>query len=176
MESKEKCEAVISVFNGKLLPQCKEPLLVKFADGGNKKKNQFKNQDPRWREGEVRASMAFTLPFYNLFSSHLQHLPLSYDTSQMPQNGVTTSLMPTMSGYQRPYSTPVSATYQTPIQTSPWMHPQPTQYIVQPHHMPVIPSGIDPNALHFTSTLMPQLTAQMSQLQLQGASVRLIQP
>lgn len=53
MESKDKCEAVISVFNGKLLPSCKEPLLVKFADGGNKKKNQYKSQDPRWREGEV---------------------------------------------------------------------------------------------------------------------------
>lgn len=102
----------------------------------------------------------------------LQPLPISYDAASLTQNGVATPLMPAMSGYQRPYSTPVSATYPTAIQTSPWMHPQATtQYIVQPHMTPVIPSGIDPNALHFTSTLVPQLTAQMSQLQLQGPSV-----
>jgi hypothetical protein len=53
MESKEKCEAIITIFNGKLLPSCKEALLVKFADGGNKKKNQFKGQDSRWRDGDV---------------------------------------------------------------------------------------------------------------------------
>jgi hypothetical protein len=51
------------------------------------------------------------------------------------------------------------------------MHPQAaTQYIVQPHAMAqMIPSGLDPNTLHF-STLMPQLTAQMSQIQLSGVS------
>lgn len=38
MESKEKCEQVINGFNGKILPGCTEPLLAKFADGGNKKK------------------------------------------------------------------------------------------------------------------------------------------
>ncbi|XP_052800051.1 RNA-binding motif, single-stranded-interacting protein 1-like isoform X2 [Mya arenaria] len=38
MESKEKCDAVINGFNGKILPGCTESLLAKFADGGNKKK------------------------------------------------------------------------------------------------------------------------------------------
>ncbi|KAH3720758.1 hypothetical protein DPMN_063662 [Dreissena polymorpha] len=38
MESKEKCDQVINAFNGKILPGCAEPLLAKFADGGNKKK------------------------------------------------------------------------------------------------------------------------------------------
>lgn len=38
MESKEKCDAVINAYNGKVLPGCTEPLLAKFADGGNKKK------------------------------------------------------------------------------------------------------------------------------------------
>ncbi len=76
-----------------------------------------------------------------------------------------------MSSYQRTYSTPVSAAYPTALQTNPWMHPQAaTQYIVQPHAMAqMIPSGLDPNTLHF-STLMPQLTAQMSQIQLSGVS------
>jgi RNA recognition motif-containing protein len=152
MESKEKCEAIITIFNGKLLPSCKEALLVKFADGGNKKKNQFKGQDSRWRDGDS--------------------LPLTYDSSSLSQNGVTAQLMPSaMSSYQRTYSTPVSAAYPTALQTNPWMHPQAaTQYIVQPHAMAqMIPSGLDPNTLHF-STLMPQLTAQMSQIQLSGVS------
>lgn len=52
MESKEKCEQIIQIFNGKTLPGAKDPLLVKFADGGNKKKLMFKGTG--WREtGEV---------------------------------------------------------------------------------------------------------------------------
>lgn len=54
MESREKCEQIIQIFNGTQLPGAKDPLLVKFADGGSKKKNAFKNQnDPNtrtWRE------------------------------------------------------------------------------------------------------------------------------
>ncbi|XP_065166053.1 protein alan shepard isoform X2 [Atheta coriaria] len=45
MESKEKCEQIINMLNGHSLPENKEPLLVKFADGGNKKKNLYKNND-----------------------------------------------------------------------------------------------------------------------------------
>lgn len=52
MESKEKCEQIIQIFNGKALTGAKDPLLVKFADGGNKKKSLFKGTI--WREtGEV---------------------------------------------------------------------------------------------------------------------------
>lgn len=54
MESREKCEQIIQIFNGTQLSGAKDPLLVKFADGGSKKKNAFKNQnDPNtrtWRE------------------------------------------------------------------------------------------------------------------------------
>lgn len=42
MESKEKCEQIIQIFNGTQLPGSKEPLLVKFADGGNKKNKNYK--------------------------------------------------------------------------------------------------------------------------------------
>lgn len=41
MESKEKCEQIIQLFNNSCLTNYKEPLLVKFADGGNKKKNLY---------------------------------------------------------------------------------------------------------------------------------------
>lgn len=34
MESKDKCEQIINMFNGTNLAGAKEPLLVKFADGG----------------------------------------------------------------------------------------------------------------------------------------------
>lgn len=41
------------MFNGHLLNGAKDPLLVKFADGGSKKKNSFKSPDPNaraWRD------------------------------------------------------------------------------------------------------------------------------
>ena len=51
MESKEKCEQIIQMFNGTTLPGAKEPLLVKFADGGQKKRSPFRNENRMWREG-----------------------------------------------------------------------------------------------------------------------------
>uniref|UniRef100_U5ESB6 Protein alan shepard n=1 Tax=Corethrella appendiculata TaxID=1370023 RepID=U5ESB6_9DIPT len=54
MESREKCEQIIQIFNGTQLQGAKDPLLVKFADGGSKKKNPFKSPDPNaartWRD------------------------------------------------------------------------------------------------------------------------------
>ncbi|KAL3832646.1 hypothetical protein ACJMK2_024272 [Sinanodonta woodiana] len=44
MESKDKCDQIITAFNAKILPGCTEPLLVKFADGGNKKKNPLQQK------------------------------------------------------------------------------------------------------------------------------------
>lgn len=55
MDSKEKCEQIIQMFNGNPLPGSKEPLLVKFADSGQKKRNPSYRSDSRlWRESEVR--------------------------------------------------------------------------------------------------------------------------
>lgn len=51
MESKDKCEQIIQTFNGKPLPGCKDALLVKFADGGQKKRNLYRNDTRMWREG-----------------------------------------------------------------------------------------------------------------------------
>ncbi|KAF2354703.1 RNA recognition motif domain [Trinorchestia longiramus] len=46
LENKEMCEKVIRMFNKKTLPSCKEPLLVKFADYGNKRKTpQYRGRD-----------------------------------------------------------------------------------------------------------------------------------
>lgn len=55
MDSKEKCEQIIQIFNGNPLPGSKEPLLVKFADSGQKKRNTNYRSDSRlWRESEVK--------------------------------------------------------------------------------------------------------------------------
>lgn len=54
MESPEKCELIIQKYNKKLIKGCKEPLLVKFADSGNKKRSQYKNKDQSsWDRGEI---------------------------------------------------------------------------------------------------------------------------
>lgn len=87
MESKEKCEQIIQMFNGKLMDGCKEPLLVKFADGGNKKKNIYKNNDNKvWRDSNEAIAA------------------VSFDPS-LAQNGVATQhMMPAaISNYGRHY-------------------------------------------------------------------------
>lgn len=65
MESKEKCEQIISMFNSQQLQGSKEPLLVKFADGGNKKRNaMYKSPDQRmWAKemGEVSICLLFPI-------------------------------------------------------------------------------------------------------------------
>ncbi|KTG35039.1 hypothetical protein cypCar_00026349, partial [Cyprinus carpio] len=62
MESTEKCEVVIQHLNGKYLrtpagiPGPSEPLLCKFADGGQKKRqtqSKYPQNGRAWREGEV---------------------------------------------------------------------------------------------------------------------------
>lgn len=51
MESREKCEQIIQQYNGSSLQGAKDALLVKFADGGSKKKNTFKDPNSRsWRD------------------------------------------------------------------------------------------------------------------------------
>ncbi|XP_015781970.1 RNA-binding motif, single-stranded-interacting protein 2 isoform X2 [Tetranychus urticae] len=179
MESKEKCDMIIQHFNGKIIAGGKEPLLVKFADGGNKKKSQNKNEI-RNREGGG-ASQPMTAAY-----------AYPTDQSNINQNGVATApMMPNMAaaaaaaGYhhhhhQRQYdrcafvpntAAAAAAAIQAAAATQ-WMHPGATQYhlVPPPAHMQsttqVIPSQpIDTNALHF-STLMPQLSASMRQLQL----------
>lgn len=146
MDTRDMCETVISRFNGKLLPGSKEQLLVKFADGGNKRRNQFKGAEQRlWHERPE-------LQLYENSMSGMNH-----------QNGVPSQLVSPISGYQRSYSTPVSP-YQIPPSTT-WVHTP--QYIVQPPLAHMIPPSLD--QIQY-GTLLPQITAHMSQLQLSGTS------
>ncbi|XP_024226764.1 protein alan shepard isoform X9 [Bombus impatiens] len=143
MESKEKCEQIIQMFNGKALQGAKDPLLVKFADGGNKKKSLYKSTI--WREtGE--------------------NITLNYDTSGVGQNGVaTTHMLPaaTLTQYSRHYGQALPG-YSVP--GTPWVTP----YLVQtaPPHMQqvdMMPSA-DPSNPQYS--MIPQLTTQMSTLHL----------
>lgn len=67
MESRDKCQEIIEKLNGQVCKGAQEPLLVKFADGGNRKRHhnnhhhtnnhqhqhqhhKINQEDARWRE------------------------------------------------------------------------------------------------------------------------------
>lgn len=85
MESKELCEQIITLFNGKTLQGCKEPLLVKFADGGNKKKNLYKNTDnaKMWRDSTEGIQT------------------VAFDPNTLAQNGVASHMLPAIPNYRQ---------------------------------------------------------------------------
>ncbi|XP_056435374.1 RNA-binding motif, single-stranded-interacting protein 1-like [Gadus chalcogrammus] len=134
MESKEKCEAIIAHFNGKFMktppgvPAPLQPLLCKFADGGQKKRqshNKFVPSERGWlREGERLAGMTLT-----------------YDPTAAMQNGLYASpygLASRMMGLAlSPYVSTVSP-YQV---QSPWVQHQP--YIMQ-HPGAVLSPSMEP--------------------------------
>ncbi|CAG2056177.1 unnamed protein product [Timema podura] len=149
MESKEKCDYIIQALNGKSVPECRDPLLVKFADGGNKKRIGYKNPDQRiWRETGDGG-------------------PSGYDPSGMTPNGVAGQhmLAPSLAQYSRHYQTQTMQGYTLP--SAPWGVTMP-QYVMQPAaHMAQV--DMMPSADHSTVQYMPQLTAQMSALQFSTA-------
>ncbi|KAG7469886.1 hypothetical protein MATL_G00133540 [Megalops atlanticus] len=158
MESTEKCEVVIQHFNGKYLktppgvPAPSEPLLCKFADGGQKKRqNQTKypqNGRPWPREGET--SMALTYDpaaMQNGFYSS----PYSIATNRMIAQ---TSITPFIA------ASPVS-TYQ--VQSTSWMPHQ--QYVMQPTGAVITPA-MDHTMSMQPASMMGPLTQQMNHMSL----------
>ncbi|KAL3274545.1 hypothetical protein HHI36_015927 [Cryptolaemus montrouzieri] len=86
MENKEKCEKIIQFFNGNSIQGCKEPLLVKFADGGNKKKLYKNNENAKmWRDGSEGLST------------------VGYEHAMAPNGVATQHMMPAISNYNRSY-------------------------------------------------------------------------
>uniref|UniRef100_A0A8D0EEG0 RNA binding motif single stranded interacting protein 1 n=1 Tax=Salvator merianae TaxID=96440 RepID=A0A8D0EEG0_SALMN len=162
MESTEKCEAVIAHFNGKFIKTPPgvsapaEPLLCKFADGGQKKRqnqNKYIQNGRAWhREGEVR----------------LAGMTLTYDpTTAALQNGfypspysIATNRMITQTSITPYIASPVS-TYQ--VQSPSWMQPQP--YIMQHPGAVLTPSMEHTMSLQPASMISP-LTQQMGHLSL----------
>ncbi|XP_041365285.1 RNA-binding motif, single-stranded-interacting protein 3-like isoform X2 [Gigantopelta aegis] len=118
MESREKCNQIIDAFNSKVLPGCAEPLLVKLADSGNKKKTQFQQARLFGERGDLQLSY------------DPQTLQTNLTGSYMPYSLATPALLPTglMPRYSSVATTPVT-TYQMSTNPAGWMHPQ---YIMQP--------------------------------------------
>uniref|UniRef100_A0A6Q2WNZ2 RRM domain-containing protein n=1 Tax=Esox lucius TaxID=8010 RepID=A0A6Q2WNZ2_ESOLU len=143
MESTEKCDAVISHFNGKFIktlpgvPAPPEPLLCKFADGGQKKRqsqNKFVQNGRAWaRDGDARlAGMTLTYdPTTAAMQNGFYAPPYSIGNRMIAQTSMS------------PYISPVS-TYQVPNPS--WVAHQP--YILQ----------------HPSASMMSPLTQQMSHL------------
>ncbi|XP_050992845.1 RNA-binding motif, single-stranded-interacting protein 3 isoform X1 [Labeo rohita] len=167
MESTEKCEVVIQHFNGKYLktaagtPGPSEPLLCKFADGGQKKRqtqSKYPQNGRAWREGETGMTLTYDpAVMQNGFYSS----PYSITTNRMIAQASVTPFIT---------ASPVS-TYQ--VQSTAWMPPQ-QQYVMQPTGA-VISPALDHSAVSVPpAAIMTPLTQQMNQLTL-GSSANYIQ-
>ncbi|XP_049638962.1 RNA-binding motif, single-stranded-interacting protein 2 [Suncus etruscus] len=147
MESTEKCEAVITHFNGKFIktppgiPAPSDPLLCKFADGGPKKRQnqgKFVQNGRAWPRSGDMGSMAFT-----------------YDPAAALQNGfyparynITADRMLAQSALSPYLPSPVPS-YQGSILTPGMDHPIPLQ----------------------PASVMAPLTQQLSHLSLSGSAM-----
>uniref|UniRef100_A0A671QQD2 RNA-binding motif, single-stranded-interacting protein 2-like n=1 Tax=Sinocyclocheilus anshuiensis TaxID=1608454 RepID=A0A671QQD2_9TELE len=159
MESTEKCEAIIQHFNGKYIKTPPgvavptEPLLCKFADGGQKKRqNQGKyHQNGRqWpREGETGG------------------MTLTYDPTPALQNGFYSpsySIAPNRIIAQTsisPYMHSPVSTYQ--VHNPSWIHHQ--SYLMQPTGTVLTPTVDHTMTIQPTAIIGP-LTQQLSHLTL----------
>uniref|UniRef100_A0A8C6V8U1 RNA binding motif single stranded interacting protein 1 n=1 Tax=Neogobius melanostomus TaxID=47308 RepID=A0A8C6V8U1_9GOBI len=168
MESTEKCDAVISQLNGKFIkipagvPAPVEPLLCKFADGGQKKRQSQHKYSQNGR-GWTRDS-----------DSRLAGMTLTYDPSAAAlQNGFFPPaygrmIAPTS---MSPYISPVSAyqvgcSFGSCMQNPSWMHHQ--SYII-PHPGTVISPSMDHSMSLQPASVIPPLTQQMGHLSLGNA-------
>ncbi|MBN3285360.1 RBMS3 protein, partial [Polyodon spathula] len=196
MESTEKCEVVIQHFNGKYLktppgvPAPNEPLLCKFADGGQKKRqnqSKYPQNGRSWpREGEM---------FKNLSNLFLQTgMALTYDPTAAMQNGfysspysiatnrmiAQTSITPfiaasPVSTYQVVYlifvwlkrfvttSFLIALIFFSQVQSTSWMPHQ--SYVMQPTGAMITPA-MDHTMSMPPASMMGPLTQQMNHLSL----------
>uniref|UniRef100_A0AAY4BY66 RRM domain-containing protein n=1 Tax=Denticeps clupeoides TaxID=299321 RepID=A0AAY4BY66_9TELE len=159
MESTEKCEAVIQHFNGKYIktpPGVPEPLLCKFADGGQKKRQsqgKYLQNGRSWmRDGETGG------------------MTLTYDPTPTLQNGFYSSaysIAPNRMIAQTsisPYMHSPVSTYQ--VHSPSWMHPQ--SYLMQPAGTVLTPTMDHTMSIQPTSMMGP-LTQQLNHLSLGSA-------
>ncbi|XP_071762882.1 RNA-binding motif, single-stranded-interacting protein 2-like isoform X4 [Centroberyx gerrardi] len=158
MESTEKCEAIIQHFNGKYIktppgvPVPAEPLLCKFADGGQKKRQSqgkyLQNGRPWTRDGET-GGMTLTYDPTTALQNGFYSSPYSIAPNRMIAQ---TSLSPYM-------HSPVS-TYQQ-VHNPSWMHHQ--SYLMQPTGAVLTP-GMDHTMSIQPTSMMGPLTQQLSHL------------
>ncbi|XP_029461450.1 RNA-binding motif, single-stranded-interacting protein 1 isoform X3 [Rhinatrema bivittatum] len=159
MESTEKCEAVIAHFNGKFIKTPPgvsappEPLLCKFADGGQKKRqnqNKYVQNGRAWpREGEPGMTLTYD-PTTAAIQNGFYPSPYSIATNRMiTQTSIT------------PYLASPVSTYQ--MQSPSWMQSQP--YIMQ-HPGAVLTPSMDHTMSLQPASMISPLTQQMGHLSL----------
>ncbi|XP_048866474.1 RNA-binding motif, single-stranded-interacting protein 1-like isoform X2 [Brienomyrus brachyistius] len=160
MESTEKCDAVISHFNGKFIKLPSgvlaptEPLLCKFADGGQKKRQsqgKYTGQNGRAWSRDPEAGMITYDPTTAAMQNGYYASPYSIANRMIAQTPMS------------PYISPVSA-YQ--VQNPSWVSHQP--YLVQ-HPGAVISPSMDHTMSLQPTPIMSPLTQQMSHLSLGSA-------
>ncbi|XP_013864617.1 RNA-binding motif, single-stranded-interacting protein 2 isoform X2 [Austrofundulus limnaeus] len=157
MESTEKCEAIIQHFNGKFIKippgvlAPTEPLLCKFADGGQKKRQSqgkyLQNGRPWARDGDA-GGMTLTYD-----PTALQNGFYSSHYSLAPNRMIAQTSLPYM-------HSPVSS-YQ--VHSPSWMHHQ--SYLMQPAGTVLTPTMDHAMSIQPTSMMGP-LTQQLSHLSL----------
>ncbi|CAH0563806.1 unnamed protein product [Brassicogethes aeneus] len=153
MESKERCEHIIHTMNGSHCPGSKDPLLVKFADGGNKKKI-YKNNDnaKMWRQDDAMA--------------------VTYDPNVLTSNGVSPQhmMLQQFRGYNpQVFQYPYGYMIQQPLQMD-------ESYSIPGHITPYKNDGQPPRAIpyvmpnaepvQYPPNMMHQLTAQLGTMSL----------
>uniref|UniRef100_A0A8C7PLY8 RNA binding motif, single stranded interacting protein 2b n=1 Tax=Oncorhynchus mykiss TaxID=8022 RepID=A0A8C7PLY8_ONCMY len=159
MESTEKCETIIQHFNGKYIktppgvPVPLEPLLCKFADGGQKKRQSqgkyLQNGRPWTTDGET-GGMTLTYDPTTALQNGFYSSPYSMAPNRMIAQ---TSLVPYM-------HSPVN-TYQIHSPQS-WMHHH-QSYLMQPSGQVLTP-GMDHTMSIQPTPMMGPLTQQLSHL------------
>ncbi|KAK7884298.1 hypothetical protein WMY93_027421 [Mugilogobius chulae] len=150
MESKEKCEAIIQHFNGKYIktspgvPVPPKPLLCKFADGGQKKRQSQEKyclQTSRaWSRNENNGGMTLAYDLTTAFQNGLYSTPYSITTNRM----LGASLSPYMHSPVSPYQ----------LHNQSWMH--------QSYIMP--PTGMDHTMSIQPTSVIGPLSQQLSHL------------
>uniref|UniRef100_A0A671N203 RNA-binding motif, single-stranded-interacting protein 1-like n=1 Tax=Sinocyclocheilus anshuiensis TaxID=1608454 RepID=A0A671N203_9TELE len=158
MESTEKCDAVISHFNGKFIKSssgmlgASEPLLCKFADGGQKKRQSQAKYITNGRTWTRDSGMTLTYDPNTALQNGYYAAPYAMGNRLMAQPGVS------------PYISSISA-YQ--VQNPSWMPHQP--YIMQHPGAVLSPSMEHPMSLQPSAMLAP-LSQQMGHLSLGGTA------
>nr|XP_057941531.1 RNA-binding motif, single-stranded-interacting protein 2-like [Doryrhamphus excisus] len=160
MESTEKCEAIIQHFNGKYIKTPPgvsvppEPLLCKFADGGQKKRQsqgKYLHNGRSWtRDGET-GGMTLTYDPTSALQNGFYSSPYSMAPNRMLG---PTSLSPYM-------HSPVS-TYQ--VHNPSWLHHHHHQSYIMPPTGAVLTPGMDHSMSIQPTSLMGPLAQQLSHL------------
>ncbi|XP_043967932.1 RNA-binding motif, single-stranded-interacting protein 2b isoform X1 [Gambusia affinis] len=157
MESTEKCEAIIQHFNGKYIktphgvPVPTEPLLCKFADGGQKKRQsqgKYLQNGRSWTRDSESGGMTLTYDPTTALQNGFYSSPYSLAPNRMIGPASLSPYMPS----------PVS-TFQ--VHNPSWLHHQ--SYIMPPTGA-VLASGMEHSMSIQPTSMIGPLTQQLSHL------------